>query len=48
MTAEELRERYDQASHLLRGDYGSLLRLLEEKMEAASENLEFERACEIP
>ena len=45
VTAEELRERYDQASHLLRGDYGSLLRLLEEKMEAASENLEFERAA---
>lgn len=30
---------------MLRGDYGSLLRLLEEKMVQASENLEFERAA---
>ena len=45
VSAAELRERYEQAAHLLRGDYGSLLRLLEEKMVQASENLEFERAA---
>lgn len=44
-TQQELKERYGQAEHLLRGDYGHLIDLLEGKMERAAELMEFERAA---
>ncbi len=46
ITAEQYRERVDAVIEFLNGNYGAVLKSLEEKMNLASENLEFERAIE--
>ncbi len=45
ITEEEYNELVEEALHFLRGDYGSLIKKLAEKMEEASEQLMFERAA---
>lgn len=43
---EEYRERVESAVEFLNGNYGPVIRSLEEKMQQASEQLEFEKAIE--
>ena len=45
VTKEEYRERIDKALEFLNGNYGVILKDLEQKMEAASEELDFENAA---
>lgn len=44
ISKEEYRSRVDQALDFLNGNYGPVLKMLEEKMQAASEQMEFEEA----
>ena len=46
ISREEYRERIDAAVEFLNGNYAPILKSLEEKMNEASENLEFEKAIE--
>ena len=46
ISREEYRENIQQALHFLNGNYDTILKSLEEKMQAASDNLEFEKAIE--
>ncbi len=46
VTPEEYRERVDKALDFLGGNYQPILKELEQKMNTAAENLEFERAAE--
>lgn len=46
ISQEEYRKRIDKAMEFLNGDYQPILKELEEKMQQASENLDFERAIE--
>ena len=46
ISAEQYREKFNQALEFMNGRYEPLLKQLEEKMEAASKALEFERAIE--
>ena len=46
ISREEYRERVDEVVEFLNGNYTSVIRMLEEKMNEASENLEFEKAIE--
>jgi len=45
ITEAEYNELNEEALHYLRGDYGALIKKLEEKMEEASEQMLFERAA---
>ena len=45
MTSAEFNEAIEPAVRFLKGEYGGLLRELEEKMNAAAEELEFEKAA---
>ena len=44
ISKEEYRSRVDQALDFLNGNYGPVLKMLDEKMQAASEQMEFEEA----
>lgn len=46
ISAEEYRKSIQEAVRFLNGNYDGILKELEEKMESASENLEFEKAIE--
>ena len=46
ISQEEYRKRIDKAMEFLNGDYQPILKELEEQMQQASENLDFERAIE--
>ncbi|MGN0348946.1 MAG: excinuclease ABC subunit UvrC [Roseburia sp.] len=46
ISKEEYRKRIDGALEFLNGNYGATLKALEEKMQAASKKLEFEKAME--
>ena len=46
-TQQEYRQTMEQVKQLLSGNYKQLLRELEQEMQAAAENLEFERAAEL-
>ena len=46
ISKEEYRERVDAAVEFLNGNYAPILKSLEQKMNEASENLEFEKAIE--
>lgn len=46
-TAADYRERMEQAVAMLRGGYTEVADAIREKMEAAAENLEFEKAAEL-
>lgn len=47
MTVEEYRESLEPAIRFLKGEYSGLLKELEEKMEKAAEELEFEKAAKL-
>ncbi len=46
ISKEEYRERIEQAVRFLNGEYQPILQKLQEQMESAAENLEFEKAAE--